>query len=76
MFILFTKLLYVKWWLQFQRDFQGKVSFGCESLYNSKSSVTQEDLHSKNNPYAKQIVFSIAFMYTLRFEQLFRCTNM
>lgn len=41
-----------KWWLQFQPDFQGKINFGSDSLYNSKSSVTEEDLHSDNNAYA------------------------
>lgn len=33
-----------KWWLQFQPDFQGKINFGCDSLYSRKLSITEAQL--------------------------------
>lgn len=64
-----------KWWLQFQPDFQGKINFGCESLYNSKSSVAEEDLLPDNNPYATLQFTQQGYRNSKLYSQLPSCTD-
>lgn len=64
-----------KWWLQFQPEFQGKINFGCDSLYNRKLSVTEEDLHSNNNQYAALQFTQQGFGNNEMYSQLPTCTD-